>query len=91
VTFSNVNTIEQVFVGVVVKVSAKRHVIQMLGTRPENLVGAHRRPVRFSFNHCLFLLGWWGREVHMAVEGFLLDLDRLHLHGLDLFEIALVV
>jgi hypothetical protein len=91
VALGYIDSVEQVFIGIIVKVGAKRLVVQVIGTCAEDLVRSGWGLVRFLLDHSLFFrLGWWF-EVDMSVKGVLLKFDRLDLHGLDLLEILFVV
>jgi hypothetical protein len=91
VALRDIDSIKQVLVSIVVEVSAKRFVIQVIGTCAKDLVGSGWCLLWFLLDHgLLFRLGW-RFEVDVSVETVLLEFDRLDLHRLDLFEILFVV
>ena len=90
-TLCNIDPVEQVLVGLIVKVCPKRLIVESFGTRPEGLVGANWRPMRLSFDHSLGLFLGRRCEVDVSIQVILLELDRLALHGLDFLEVFLVV
>jgi hypothetical protein len=88
-TLRNLDIVEEVAVELVIKLGGER-LAQVLCTRPQNLIRADWRSMLFLLHHCLFSLLWWC-EVRMPVEGALFELDGFDRHGLNLFEIVLVV
>jgi hypothetical protein len=90
-TFSHIDSVEQVLIRFVVKVRSERLLVEMLGTRPKDLISANRRLMRLPFDYRLaFFLRWW-REVGVSVQVVFLEPDRLTLHSLNFLEIFFVI
>lgn len=90
-TLGNIYSIEQVFVGIIVKVSAKRLVVELFCTCSKNLVGSNWCPLGFLLDNRLLLRLRWRCKVDVAVEAVLLEFNGLYFHSLDLLEILLVI
>jgi hypothetical protein len=88
--FCDIDPIEKVTIKFVVELGGIEGLPKMLSTRSQNLIRTHWSPVGFLLYHSVFFLWRWCK-VGMSVQAACFEFDRLDLHGLDFFEILLVV
>lgn len=90
-TFRDIDAIEEVAVEFIVKFRIERRV-QVVGSCSQDLIWPHWRSLRLSLHDHLCLSILRRRcEIRVPIKIPFFKLDRLDLHGLNLFEILLVV
>lgn len=88
----SIDAIEQVAIEVIVEFAIEGFT-EVLSTRPQDLVMSKRRPLLLALDHLLLSLAVlrWRCEVSMSIEIVFLKFDGLDGHGLNFFEVRLVV